>query len=78
MPKLIKKVRSNEGRYDKMHKEFNMMIGPARKEDLPGSYPVYIIPNLDPMQEQINRIESAVNYESRCARRRAWKASVTH
>lgn len=73
MPKLVKRIHINEDKCDKMHKEFNMVIGPARKEDLPGSYPVYIIPNLDPLQRQVNRIENMVNHEARCRSRRNWK-----
>lgn len=77
MAKLHKKVRTRENSCSKLHSEMNMKAGPTRLEPV-GSYPVYYIPDLDPMQDQINRIETAVNYEARCARRRAWKASVAH
>lgn len=77
MSKLHKKVRTREKSCSKLHSEMNMKAGPTRLEPV-GGYPVYIIPDLDPMQEQLNQIESAVNYEARCVRRRAWKASVTH
>lgn len=73
MPKQVKRIHINEDKYDKLHKEMNMVIGPTRKEDLPGSYPVYLIPNLDLLQKQVNRIENTVNHEARCARRRAWR-----
>lgn len=44
-----------------------------------GSYPVYYIPDLDPMQKQINRIKNEMHYETRCNRRRAWrKVPMTH
>lgn len=72
MAKVHKKVHDNENRCDKLHKEMNMVVGPTRKE-LPGSYPVYLIPDLDPMQKQLNRIENTVNHEARCARRRTWR-----
>lgn len=72
MPKLHKKVRDNEDRCDKLHKEMNMRVAPTRLEELK-SFPAYILPNLDPLQKQLNRIENIVNHEARCARRRAWR-----
>ena len=72
MPKLSKRIHSNEDTCDKLHKEMNAKVGPTRKE-LPASYPVYIIPDLGPMQKQVNRIENVVNHEARCRSRRNWK-----
>lgn len=72
MAKLHKKVRDNEDRCDKLHKEMNMRVAPTRLEELK-SFPAYILPNLDPLQKQVNRIENTVNHEARCARRRAWR-----
>lgn len=72
MAKLHKKVRDNEDRCDKLHKEMNMRVAPTRLEELK-SFPAYILPNLDPLQKQVNRIENTVNHEARCVRRRAWR-----
>ena len=69
MAKLHKKVRDNEDRCDKLHKEMNMRVGPTRLEPIK----LLIIPDLDPLQKQLNRIENTVNYEARCVRRRAWR-----
>lgn len=76
MAKLHKKVKTNEGFCKKLHTEMNMKAGPTRLEPV-GSYPVYYIPDLDPMQKQVNRIENEMHHEARCARRRAWKVPVT-
>lgn len=72
MAKLKKKVRTNENRVEKLHTEMNMRVGPTRKEPLK----VFILPDLDPMQKQMNRIENTMNHEARCARRRAWRKKV--
>lgn len=72
MPKLHKKVHKNEDRCDKLHKEMNAKVGPTRKEPV-NSFPVYLMPDLDPLQKQVNRIENTVNHEARCVRRRAWR-----
>lgn len=69
MPKLCKRVHKNEDRCDKLHKEMNMRVGPTRLEPIK----LLIIPDLDPLQKQLNRIENTVNYEARCVRRRAWR-----
>lgn len=69
MAKLHKKVRDNEDRCDKLHKEMNMRVGPTRLEPIK----LLIIPDLDPMQKQLNRIENTVNHEARCRNRRNWK-----
>lgn len=69
MAKLHKKVHDNEDKCDKLHKEMNMRVGPTRKEPLT----LFVLPDLDPIQKQLNRIENTVNYEARCARRRAWR-----
>lgn len=74
MPKLYKKVHKNEDLCDKLHKEMNAKVGPTRKEPL-NSFPVYLFPDLDPMQKQLNRIENTVNYEARCRSRRNWKCN---
>ena len=72
MAKLHKKVRDNEDRCDKLHKEMNAKVGPTRKEPV-NSFPVYLMPDLDPLQKQLNRIENTVNHEARCRNRRNWK-----
>lgn len=76
MSKLHKKVRTNENACSKLHLEMNRKAGPTRKEPL-RSFPVYIMPDLDPLQKQLNRIENEMHHEARCARRRAWKVPVT-
>ena len=72
MPKLCKRVHKNEDRCDKLHKEMNAKVGPTRKEPV-NSFPVYLMPDLDPLQKQVNRIENTVNHEARCRNRRNWK-----
>lgn len=69
MPKLHKKVKKNEERCKKLHQDMNMRVGPTRLETM---Y-MFVLPDLDPMQVQMNQIETAVNREARCARRRAWR-----
>lgn len=69
MARLRKKVRTNEDRVARLHMDMNMRVGPARVEPLK----VFILPDLDPMQKQLNRVENMVNHEERCARRRAWR-----
>ena len=69
MPKLHKKVKDNEDKCEKLHAEMNMKIGPTRKEPLT----VFVLPDLDPMQKQLNQIENTVNYETKCRGRRNWK-----
>lgn len=75
MAKVHRKVNTNENRCEKLHGEMNMRVGPTRMEHVK-NFPVYIMPDLDPMQKQINRIESAALYEARCNRRRAWRKAV--
>lgn len=75
MAKVRRKVSANENRCEKLHGEMNMRVGPTRMEPLK-NFPVYIMPDLDPMQKQINRIESEMIYEARCNRRRAWRKDV--
>lgn len=77
MSKLHKKVRANEDFSKKLHSKMNMKVGPTRKEPAQ-SFPVYVMPDLDPMQKQINRIENEMHHEARCVRRRAWKVPVMH
>lgn len=72
MAKLRKRNNTNEDSCKKMHAEMNMKVGPTRKEP-PQSFPVYLMPDLDPMQKQINRIENETHHEARCNRRRAWR-----
>jgi hypothetical protein len=72
MSKLHKKVRTNENRCASLHRDMNMTVGPTRLEGL-GNLPSFILPNLDPLQQQVNRIENRLNYEERISRRRAWK-----
>lgn len=70
MPKLHKKVKKNEERCKKLHQDMNMKVGPTRKEPLT----LFVLPDLDPLQKQLNRIENAVNHEARIRRRSAWKS----
>lgn len=72
MPKQFKKVTSNETRCKDLHREMNGMVAPTRLEPT-GRFPAYIIPDLDPLQKQVNRINNTVDREARCARRRAWR-----
>ena len=72
MTKMCKRVHKNEDQCDKLHKEMNMRVAPTRLEELK-SFPAYILPNLDPLQKQLNQIQNVVNHETRCARRRAWR-----
>lgn len=72
MAKLKKRVRTNENRVERMHAEMNMRVGPARIEPLK----LFVLPDLDPMQRQMNRIENMLNHEARCARRRAWRKAT--
>lgn len=69
MPKLRKKVNQNEERCKILHQDMNKHVGPTRKEPLT----LFVLPDLDPLQKQVNRIENMVNHEARCARRRAWR-----
>lgn len=69
MPKLFKRNHDNEDKCDKLHKEMNMCVGPTRKEPLT----LLVLPDLDPMQRQINRIQNTVEHEMRCVRRRSWR-----
>lgn len=72
MPKLKKRTHNGEDRCKCLHTEMNMRVAPTRLEPI-GHFPAYIIPNLDPLQEQLNRIQNTVEHEARCARRRSWK-----
>lgn len=72
MPKLVKRTHKDEGKYKKLHMDMNMQVAPTRLEELK-NFPAYILPNLDPLQRKLNRIENIVNHEARCARRRAWR-----
>lgn len=72
MPKLVKRTHKDEDKYKKTHMEMNLRVAPTRLEDIK-SFPAYILPNLDPLQRQVNRIENMVNHEARCIRRRAWR-----
>ena len=69
MPKLHKKVKDNEDKCEKLHAEMNMKIGPTRKEPLT----VFVLPDLDPMQKQLNKLENISNHEAKCTRRRCWR-----
>lgn len=71
--KLYKKVKERENLSSKQHMEANMYIGPTRKEPANSPVVMCILPDLDPLQKQLNRIENTVNHEARCVRRRAWK-----
>ena len=72
MAKLHKKVRTNENRCKELHAEMNQRVAPTRLEPT-GRFPAYIIPDLDPMQGQVNNIETAVNRMARQMSRRNWK-----
>lgn len=72
MAKLHKKVRTNENLCKELHAEMNRHVAPTRLEPT-GRFPAYIIPDLDPMQGQINNIETAVNQMARQMSRRNWK-----
>lgn len=74
MAKLHKKVRANENRCKELHAEMNRHVAPTRLEPT-GRFPAYIIPDLDPMQGQVNKIEMAVNMMARLNSRRNWKHS---
>lgn len=74
MAKLYKKVRTNENRCKELHAEMNRHVAPTRLEPT-GRFPAYIIPDLDPMQGQVNNIETAVNQMARQMSRRNWKRS---
>lgn len=71
MAKVHRKVNANEDRCEKLHMEMNMKAGPTRKEPLT----VFVLPDLDPMQKQLNRGENTLHYEERCNRRKAWRNS---
>ena len=75
MPKLTNRTHNGEDRCKRIHTEMNMRVAPTRLEAL-GHFPAYIIPNLDPLQEQVNRIQNTVGHEARCARRRAWRKAI--
>ena len=72
MAKLYKKVRTNENLCKDLHAEMNRHVAPTRLEPT-GRFPAYIIPDLDPMQGQVNKIETAVNMMARLNSRRNWK-----
>lgn len=74
MAKLYKKVRTNENLCKELHAEMNRHVAPTRLEPT-GRFPAYIIPDLDPMQGQVNMIETAVNMMARLNSRRNWKHS---
>lgn len=71
MPKLFKRNHDNEDKCDKLHKEMNMRVGLTRKEPLT----LFVLPDLDPIQKQLNQIENTVNHEARCRNRRNWKCN---
>lgn len=72
MPKARKRVSTNENRCKDLHAEMNRHVAPTRLEPT-GRFPAYIIPDLDPMQGQVNNIETAVNQMARQMSRRNWK-----
>ena len=73
MPKMIKRNRSNENLSEQEHVFANKYMGPTRKEPIDSRIVGYILPDLDPMQKQLNRIENTMNHEARCRNRRNWK-----
>lgn len=72
MAKVHRKVKDNEDRCEKLHLSMNMKVGPTRKEPMT----VFVMPDLDPMQKQMNRIENTVLHEARCNRRRTWRNAI--
>lgn len=72
MPKLVKRNHKDEEKCKKLHMDMNMKVAPTRLEDIK-NFPAYLIPNLDPLQKRVNRIENTVNHEARCARQRVWR-----
>ena len=73
MPRLIKRTSEREDLYDRMHMEANKHMGPTRKEPMNSPLIMYILPDLAPMQKQLNKLENISNYEAKCARRRCWR-----
>ena len=71
MSKLKRKVTTNENKCKELHQQMNMRVGPTRLQPLT----LYVIPDLDPMQKQLNRLENQQNRAERVAGRRAWKDS---
>lgn len=72
MPRQVKRTRIRENQSRELHREMNMRVAPTRLEPA-GMFPAYIIPDLDPLQRQINRIQNTVEHEARYSRRRAWR-----
>lgn len=73
MTKLFKKTNEREDIYDKMHYEANMKIGPTRKEPMDSPLIMYILPDLKPIQKQINKCENRGRRLEQIMGRRAWK-----
>lgn len=72
MPKRFKKVTKNENRCRNLHTEMNHKVAPTRLEPT-GMFPAYIIPDLDPMQKQLNRLEERAQRMERMDARHRWK-----
>ena len=73
MTKLYKRTNEREDIYDKMHSEANKHMGPTRKEPMNSPLIMYILPDLAPMQKQVNKCENRERRFERIIGRRAWR-----
>lgn len=71
MPKLRKKVRTNEKKCQQMHKDMIRQAIPARLEPN-----LYIIVDTDQLQKQENNLENRLNHLERIQSRRNWRGSA--
>lgn len=72
MPKANKRIRRNEDRSKKLHADMNMRVWPTRLEPF-ANMPTFVIPDMDPMQRQVNRLEERAIRNERLYQRRAWR-----
>lgn len=72
MPKTQKRIRQNEDRCKNMHADMNMRVGPTRLETL-ANMPTFVIPDIDPIIRQVNRLEERTIRNERLHQRRAWR-----
>jgi hypothetical protein len=73
MTKLYKKSNAREDIYAQMYEEANKHYGPTRKEPMDSPLIMYILPDLSPMQKQINICENTEKKIERIISRRSWK-----
>lgn len=72
MPKQKRRIHQDEDKSKKLHMEMNMKVGPTRLDPL-SKIPTYVVIDIDPVQQQVNRLAERAEDMERRQRRRAWR-----